>query len=234
MCLITNWQLSVCLYSVVRCRNPQCHRVFFFCVCFFSGHSWWRWCIQCSQHLEKDCSIEQVSLCVGFFSLMATNRKEKAGSFFWNWLYYVVSSHVSCRPLNQIEMVLCQILWYRQILYRCPKSQHHIMLKQVIYTPSSNADYFFKLKHVFVISSVKDSTSWRLFDSCLELLKSRMESRELDKEVQHCHIWGSLCDMCSGFWICWTEVQNILVWTKFGGFGATSFRHFKFFLLNFM
>lgn len=37
MCLITNWQLSVCLYSVVRCRNPQCHRVFFFCVRFFQG-----------------------------------------------------------------------------------------------------------------------------------------------------------------------------------------------------
>lgn len=109
MCIITNWQLSVCLYSVVRCRNPQCHRECFFFCAFFSGHSWWRWCIQCSQHLEKNCSIEQVSLCVGFFSLMATNRKEKAGSFFWNWLYYIVSSHVSCRPLNQIEMVLCQI-----------------------------------------------------------------------------------------------------------------------------
>lgn len=36
---------------------------------------------------------------------------------------------------------------------------------------------------VCIISSAKDPTAWKLFDSCLELLKSRMESRELDKEV---------------------------------------------------
>lgn len=31
--------------------------------------------------------------------------------------------------------------------------------------------------------SAKDPTGWMLFDCCLELLKSRMESRELNKEV---------------------------------------------------
>lgn len=35
----------------------------------------------------------------------------------------------------------------------------------------------------WLLSSAKDPTSWKLFDSCLELMKSRMESRELDKEV---------------------------------------------------
>lgn len=40
--------------------------------------------------------------------------------------------------------------------------------------------YFFC---VCVISSAKDPTVWKLFDSCLELLKSTMESGELDKEV---------------------------------------------------
>lgn len=43
-----------------------------------------------------------------------------------------------------------------------------------------------------LLFSAKDPTGWNLFDSCLQLLKSRMESRELDKEV--CDIWrGVLC-----------------------------------------
>lgn len=33
------------------------------------------------------------------------------------------------------------------------------------------------------LSSAKDLTGWKLFDPCVELLKSRLESRELDKEV---------------------------------------------------
>lgn len=36
---------------------------------------------------------------------------------------------------------------------------------------------------VSVLSSAQDPTGWKLFDSCLKLLKSRIESRELDKEV---------------------------------------------------
>lgn len=35
----------------------------------------------------------------------------------------------------------------------------------------------------FCVSSAKDPTRLKLFDSCLEVLKSRMESRELEKEV---------------------------------------------------
>lgn len=60
-----------------------------------------------------------------------------------------------------------------------------------------------------VISSAKDSTGWRLFYSCMELLKSRMESRDLDKEVcdkvPHLHIWGTLCDVF--------RLLNLLNWS---------------------
>ena len=36
---------------------------------------------------------------------------------------------------------------------------------------------------VYLLCSAKDMTAWKLFDPCLELLKSRIESRDLDKEV---------------------------------------------------
>ncbi|KAM9376194.1 cohesin subunit SA-2 [Pholidichthys leucotaenia] len=39
------------------------------------------------------------------------------------------------------------------------------------------------LKRIAALSSAKDPTGWKLFDSCLELLKSQMESRELNKEL---------------------------------------------------
>ncbi|KAG7224823.1 hypothetical protein INR49_013537 [Caranx melampygus] len=41
------------------------------------------------------------------------------------------------------------------------------------------------LKRIAALSNAKDSTGWKLFDCCVELLKNRMESRELDKEVHN-------------------------------------------------
>ncbi|XP_030251378.1 cohesin subunit SA-1 isoform X2 [Sparus aurata] len=59
------------------------------------------------------------------------------------------------------------------------------------------------LKRIAVLSSVKDSTSWRLFDSCLELLKSRMESRELDKELMVSAL------KCAALHLMWAKVNAV-------------------------
>ncbi|KAF0039963.1 hypothetical protein F2P81_008198 [Scophthalmus maximus] len=40
------------------------------------------------------------------------------------------------------------------------------------------------LKRIAALSCAKDLTGWKLFDPCVELLKSRLESRELDKEAE--------------------------------------------------
>ncbi|XP_061895568.1 cohesin subunit SA-1 [Entelurus aequoreus] len=83
------------------------------------------------------------------------------------------------------------------------------------------------LKRIAVLSSARDLTAWRLFDSCIHLLESRMDSRDLDelivsalrcsalhlmwtnKNVQHSAPTeeelrclskevGSFCDICQG------------------------------------
>lgn len=36
---------------------------------------------------------------------------------------------------------------------------------------------------VVFLSSAKDPTGWKLFDSCVKLLQSMLESRELNTEV---------------------------------------------------
>lgn len=47
--------------------------------------------------------------------------------------------------------------------------------------------------------SAKDPTAWKLFDSCLELLKSKMESREFDKEVCDAHTFDNRGHNLRGF-----------------------------------
>ncbi|XP_032383518.1 cohesin subunit SA-2 isoform X1 [Etheostoma spectabile] len=59
------------------------------------------------------------------------------------------------------------------------------------------------LKRIAALSSAKDPTGWKLFDSCLELLKSRMESRELDKEL----LVSAL--KCAAFYLMWAKVNAV-------------------------
>ncbi|XP_037315563.2 cohesin subunit SA-1 [Pungitius pungitius] len=59
------------------------------------------------------------------------------------------------------------------------------------------------LKRIAALSSAKDPTSWKLFDSCLELLKSRMESRELDKELMVSAL------RCAAFYLMWAKVNAV-------------------------
>uniref|UniRef100_A0A3P9BRE2 Cohesin subunit SA n=1 Tax=Maylandia zebra TaxID=106582 RepID=A0A3P9BRE2_9CICH len=59
------------------------------------------------------------------------------------------------------------------------------------------------LKRIAALSSAKDPTAWKLFDSCLELLKSRMESRELDKEL----IEPAM--KCAAFHLMWAKVNVV-------------------------
>ncbi|XP_026002878.1 cohesin subunit SA-1 isoform X5 [Astatotilapia calliptera] len=59
------------------------------------------------------------------------------------------------------------------------------------------------LKRIAALSSAKDPTAWKLFDSCLELLKSRMESRELDKELMVPAM------KCVAFHLMWAKVNVV-------------------------
>ncbi|XP_039871877.1 cohesin subunit SA-1 isoform X3 [Simochromis diagramma] len=59
------------------------------------------------------------------------------------------------------------------------------------------------LKRIAALSSAKDPTAWKLFDSCLELLKSRMESRELDKELMVPAM------KCAAFHLMWAKVNVV-------------------------
>ncbi|KAM6952951.1 cohesin subunit SA-2 [Lycodopsis pacificus] len=59
------------------------------------------------------------------------------------------------------------------------------------------------LKRIAALSSAKDPTSWKLFDSCLELLKSRMESREFDNELMVSAL------KCAAFYLMWAKVNAV-------------------------
>ncbi|XP_074529935.1 cohesin subunit SA-1 [Halichoeres trimaculatus] len=59
------------------------------------------------------------------------------------------------------------------------------------------------LKRIAALSSAKDMTGWKLFDSCLELLKSRIESQELDKELMVSAL------KCSAFHLIWARVNAV-------------------------
>ncbi|XP_054648682.1 cohesin subunit SA-1 isoform X2 [Dunckerocampus dactyliophorus] len=57
------------------------------------------------------------------------------------------------------------------------------------------------LKRIAALNSAKDLTAWRLFDSFMDLLKSRLESRELDEKL----ILSALS--CSAFHLMWAKVN---------------------------
>nr|XP_057931328.1 cohesin subunit SA-1 isoform X2 [Doryrhamphus excisus]XP_057931329.1 cohesin subunit SA-1 isoform X2 [Doryrhamphus excisus] len=57
------------------------------------------------------------------------------------------------------------------------------------------------LKRIAALNSAKDLTAWRLFDSCMDLLKSRLESRELDEEL----FVSAL--RCSAFHLMWAKAN---------------------------
>ncbi|XP_054453619.1 cohesin subunit SA-1 [Anoplopoma fimbria] len=59
------------------------------------------------------------------------------------------------------------------------------------------------LKRIAALSSAKDPTGWKLFDSCLELLKSGMESRELDKELMVSALKSA------AFYLMWAKVNAV-------------------------
>ncbi|XP_034399362.1 cohesin subunit SA-1 [Cyclopterus lumpus] len=59
------------------------------------------------------------------------------------------------------------------------------------------------LKKIAALSSAKDPTGWKLFDSCLELLKSKMESREFDKELMVSAL------KCAAFNLMWAKVNAV-------------------------
>uniref|UniRef100_UPI0037E9BAFF cohesin subunit SA-1-like n=1 Tax=Semicossyphus pulcher TaxID=241346 RepID=UPI0037E9BAFF len=59
------------------------------------------------------------------------------------------------------------------------------------------------LKRIAALSSAKDLTGWKLFDSCLELLKSRMESGEFDKELMVSAL------KCAAFHLMWAKVNAV-------------------------
>ncbi|KAM8909968.1 cohesin subunit SA-1 isoform 3-T7 [Spinachia spinachia] len=59
------------------------------------------------------------------------------------------------------------------------------------------------LKRIAALSCAMDPTGWKLFDSCLELLKSRMESREFDKELMVSAL------RCAAFYLMWAKVNAV-------------------------
>ncbi|XP_076595594.1 cohesin subunit SA-2 [Chaetodon auriga] len=59
------------------------------------------------------------------------------------------------------------------------------------------------LKRIAALSSAMDPTGWKLFDSCLELLKRRMESRELDEELMVSAL------KCAAFHLMWAKVNAV-------------------------
>ncbi|AWP11782.1 putative cohesin subunit SA-1-like [Scophthalmus maximus] len=59
------------------------------------------------------------------------------------------------------------------------------------------------LKRIAALSCAKDLTGWKLFDPCVELLKSRLESRELDKELMVSAL------KCAAFHLMWAKVNAV-------------------------
>ncbi|XP_041847127.1 cohesin subunit SA-1 isoform X2 [Melanotaenia boesemani] len=59
------------------------------------------------------------------------------------------------------------------------------------------------LKKIAALSSAKDPTGWKLLDSCLKLLKSRMESMELDTELMVSAL------KCAAFHLMWAKVNVV-------------------------
>uniref|UniRef100_A0A3B3I8U6 Cohesin subunit SA n=1 Tax=Oryzias latipes TaxID=8090 RepID=A0A3B3I8U6_ORYLA len=57
------------------------------------------------------------------------------------------------------------------------------------------------LKKIAVFSSAKDPTGWKLFDSCLQLLNSRLESLDLHTELTVSAL------KCAGFHLMWAKVN---------------------------
>ncbi|KAM9740869.1 cohesin subunit SA-1 [Menidia menidia] len=57
------------------------------------------------------------------------------------------------------------------------------------------------LKKIAALSSATDPTGWKLFDSCLQLLKSRVESQELDTELMVSAL------KCAAFHLMWAKVK---------------------------
>ncbi|RVE67552.1 hypothetical protein OJAV_G00103820 [Oryzias javanicus] len=57
------------------------------------------------------------------------------------------------------------------------------------------------LKKIAVFSSARDSTGWKLFDPCLQLLNSRMESLDLHTELMVSAL------KCAGFHLMWAKVN---------------------------
>ncbi|XP_024859964.1 cohesin subunit SA-1 [Kryptolebias marmoratus] len=59
------------------------------------------------------------------------------------------------------------------------------------------------LKRIAALSSGKDPTCWKLLDSCLELLKSRMESLDYDTELMVAAL------KCAAFHLMWAKVNAV-------------------------
>ncbi|XP_047209930.1 cohesin subunit SA-2 isoform X3 [Girardinichthys multiradiatus] len=59
------------------------------------------------------------------------------------------------------------------------------------------------LKRIAALSSAKDPTGWQLFDSCLELLKSRIESLDFDTELMVAAL------KCAAFHLMWAKVNAV-------------------------
>ncbi|XP_029369113.1 cohesin subunit SA-2 [Echeneis naucrates] len=57
------------------------------------------------------------------------------------------------------------------------------------------------LKRIATLSSAKDLTGWKLFDSCLDLLKNGMESRDFNKELMVPAM------RCAAFHLMWAKVN---------------------------
>ncbi|XP_028315452.1 cohesin subunit SA-1 [Gouania willdenowi] len=59
------------------------------------------------------------------------------------------------------------------------------------------------LKRIATLSCAKDPTHWKLFDSCHELLKNQLESRDLDKELMVAAL------KCAGMHLMWSKVNMV-------------------------
>ncbi|XP_034454234.1 cohesin subunit SA-1 [Hippoglossus hippoglossus] len=59
------------------------------------------------------------------------------------------------------------------------------------------------LKRIAALCGAKDPTCWKLFDPCVELLKSRLESGELDKELMVPAL------KCAAFHLMWAKVNAV-------------------------
>ncbi|KAG7518889.1 cohesin subunit SA-1-like [Solea senegalensis] len=59
------------------------------------------------------------------------------------------------------------------------------------------------LKRIAALSGAKDPTGWKLFDSCVKLLNSKLESRELDTELMVSAL------RCASFHLMWAKVNAV-------------------------